>query len=119
MALQRLQLDENTLIWLDSSNNESTPIEQNTEAQGRNSRAFTPAQVQQQLTSMQDTIKAYTNYTLNAFSQVAHANVNKVTLEFGVNVGGKAGIPFITEGTIGSNIKVTVECTFPNNNASS
>ena len=114
MALQKLQLDENTVIWIDSSN-ESAPIEEATVSQGRNSRALSPTQVQQQLTNMQDTIKTFTNYTLNAFKQVANANVNKVTLEFGVNVGGKAGIPYITEGSIGSNIKVTVECTFPTN----
>lgn len=119
MTLQRLQLDEDTVIWLESSN-ETTPIEtSNTESQGRGTRSITPAQVQQQLSSMQDTIKAFTTYTLNSFHQVAHANINKVTLEFGVNVGGKAGIPFITEGSVGSNIKVTVECTFPNNNKSS
>lgn len=66
MALQKLPLDENTVIWLDLSN-ESAPIEEATTSQGRNSRDLSAIQVQQQLTNMQDTIKTFTNYTLNAF----------------------------------------------------
>ncbi len=63
--------------------------------------------------SVEETIKAYTNHTLNAFRDIAFANVDKVTLEFGVKVGGEAGIPYVTKGTAESNLKVTVECSFP------
>ncbi|WP_293166870.1 CU044_2847 family protein [Okeania sp. SIO2C9] len=28
-------------------------------------------------------------------------------------MGGKAGIPYVTEGTAESNLKITVECSFP------
>jgi hypothetical protein len=116
MALQRLQLEDGTVIWLEASD-ESFPIEalQSTETTRGSRDATSSSRALQQLASMQDTIKAFTHYTLNAFRQVANANVNKVTLEFGINVGGEAGIPYITKGSIGSNIKVTVECTFPNN----
>jgi hypothetical protein len=50
---------------------------------------------------------------LNALKNVAVANVDKVTLEFGIKVGGKMGVLFETEGTEESNLKVTVECSFP------
>ena len=33
-------------------------------------------------------------------------------LEFGVNVGGEAGVPFITKGTIGANFKVALKWTW-------
>jgi hypothetical protein len=69
-------------------------------------------QAMQQLASLQSTIKTFTGYTLNSFRQVANANIDKVTLEFGINVGGEAGIPYITKGSVGSNIKITVECSF-------
>jgi Trypsin-co-occurring domain 1 len=62
---------------------------------------------------VEDTIRAYTQYTLNAFKQLALANVEKVTLEFGFKVSGEAGIPYITKGTAESNLKITVQCTFP------
>lgn len=65
------------------------------------------------LQTMEATIRSYTKHTLNAFKQLAIANVEKVTLEFGVQVNGEMGIPYVTKGTAGSNIKVTVECSFP------
>ncbi|HEY9605328.1 MAG TPA: CU044_2847 family protein [Allocoleopsis sp.] len=45
----------------------------------------------------------------------AIANVDKVTLEFGIELGGEAGVPYVTKGTAKSNLKITVECSFPEN----
>jgi hypothetical protein len=50
---------------------------------------------------------------LNAFKKVAIANVDKVTLEFGIEIGGEAGVPYVTKGSAKSNLKITVECSFP------
>ena len=63
--------------------------------------------------AMQGTIRAYTHYTLNAFKHLSGANVDKVTLEFGIKVAGEAGVPYVTKGTAESNLKITVECSFP------
>ncbi|MEM8639603.1 MAG: CU044_2847 family protein [Cyanobacteria bacterium P01_G01_bin.54] len=57
-------------------------------------------------------IKTSTQRTLNAFKDLA-ANVDKVTLEFGVTVSGSVGVPYITQGEVGSNFKIKVECSFP------
>ena len=72
--------------------------------------SFSP---QQRFKNIESTIKAYTSHTLSAFKEIADANISKVTLEFGIKIGGKAGIPYVTEGTAESNLKITVECTFP------
>jgi hypothetical protein len=72
--------------------------------------SFSP---QQRFKNIESTIKAYTSHTLDAFKEIADANISKVTLEFGIKIGGKAGIPYVTEGTAESNLKITVECTFP------
>lgn len=63
--------------------------------------------------AMQKTIRTYTAYTLNALKEVATANVDKVTLEFGVKVAGEVGVPYITKGSEECNLKITVECSFP------
>jgi len=63
--------------------------------------------------SIQETIRSYTSHTLKAFEDLAAANVDKVTLEFGIKIGGEAGIPYITKGTAESNLKITVQCSFP------
>ncbi len=67
----------------------------------------------QRMDVMEGTIRAYTQHTLSAFQQVANANIDKVTLEFGVKISGEAGIPYITKGSAESNLKITVECSFP------
>jgi hypothetical protein len=63
--------------------------------------------------TIEQTILSYTSVALNALKNVSSANVDKVTLEFGIKVGGAMGIPFVTQGTAESNLKVTVECSFP------
>ncbi|MCX7066179.1 MAG: CU044_2847 family protein [Methylococcales bacterium] len=86
-------------------------VETETTRQGRDLQQTTQRAIQN-FANLQDTIKAFAVYTLNSFKQIADANVNKVTLEFGINVGGAAGIPYITKGSIGSNLKITVQCSF-------
>lgn len=63
---------------------------------------------------LEKTLSSFTHYALNAFKQVAGANVDKVTLEFGVTIGGEAGIPYVTKGSAEGNLKVKIECSFPN-----
>lgn len=69
-------------------------------------------QVSQSFRAIETTIRTYTTYTLNAFKELAVANVENVTLEFGIKVGGEAGIPYVTKGTAESNLKITVQCSF-------
>ena len=66
----------------------------------------------QSFKAIEGTIRAYTNSTLSAFKDMAYANVDKVTLEFGIRVGGEAGVPYVTKGTAESNLSITVECSF-------
>ncbi len=45
--------------------------------------------------------------------KVAIANIDEVTLEFGIELGGEAGVPYVTKGTAKSHLKITVKCSFP------
>jgi len=67
--------------------------------------------------SMDALIRNYTTNTLRAFRNVAFAEVEKVSLEFGVTVDVETGIPYIASGTASCNIKVQVECKFPDRSA--
>jgi len=64
----------------------------------------------QQATNM---IRGYTAYAVSAFKEFGAAKVEEVTLKFGLKVGGKVGIPYITEGSAESNLEIQVKCTFP------
>lgn len=70
-------------------------------------------QIRQNFTAIEGTIRTYTSHTLNAFRKIGSGNINKVTLEFGIKVEGKAGIPYVTEGSADSHLKIVIECSFP------
>jgi len=66
----------------------------------------------QSMQMVQSTIRTYTLYCLNAFKNFSAANVDEVTLEFGVNLSADAGIPYIASGKAQSNLKITVKCSY-------
>lgn len=137
-----IQLDDNTIIYMEVKEDIDISVEPPSESEEepeevtrgdlavskglasppgiqRRRHLLTPHQQQiaQNFQVLESTIRAYTNHTLNAFKKVAIANIDKVTLEFGITVGGSAGIPYVTQGTAESNIKITVECSFPTANS--
>lgn len=58
-------------------------------------------------------IRFYTKYALGAFKDFSAAEIEEVTLSFGIKMGGKTGIPYITQGSVESNLSVQVKCKFP------
>jgi hypothetical protein len=122
IQLTPIKLDDGTVIYIEATEevnasilSQEEVVEEEEEALVGKSGRFVETQKQmvQNFQAIQGTIRAYTVYTLNAFKKVAIANVDKVTLEFGIEVGGEAGVPYVTKGTAKSNLKITVECSFP------
>ena len=127
--LKPIQLDGDTIIYVEATD-EVNEVEQSVaQSQAENYNFYDPNQSRgaetltpkgggmekaiERMKSLEGTIRGYTQYTLSAFRDVAVANVDKVKLEFGISVSGEAGIPYITKGEVGSNLKITVECSFP------
>lgn len=129
--LQPIRLDENTLIYLEATDDvyADADIAETTTPESTDFNSYYPNQPRHaeilvsksaglekaidRMKALEDTIRGYTHYTLNAFRNLAVANVDSVKLEFGVAVSGEAGIPYITKGEVDSNLKITVECSFP------
>jgi Trypsin-co-occurring domain 1 len=118
--LQAIQVDADTIIYIEAAEDLAAPIpatgaiEGEVRRGGQKGGMFNPAdQMAQSFKAIESTIKTYTKYTLNAFRDASLAEVKKVSLEFGVNVSGVGGVPYIATGTAGCNIKITVECAFP------
>ncbi|MBD2314317.1 hypothetical protein H6G20_21850 [Desertifilum sp. FACHB-1129] len=120
-----LQLDENTVLYIEAqSDTESLLTElMNPEEpeQRRNGQKGWPGSKPTQTISpaaslkmLQSTIRAYAAYSLNAFKNFGAANVNEVTLEFGVSLSADGGIPYIASGKTQSNLKITVKCSYDN-----
>jgi hypothetical protein len=78
-----------------------------------NAQAAAKEHAVQNFQAMQNLVRVYTVSTLNAFRNLGSAEVSEVTLEFGVSLDAKAGVPFIASGGASSNLKITVKCTFP------
>jgi len=120
-----IQLDDQTIIYIEAMEDVDVPditTDEEEEEEEEEEEGAVPKNAQvvkdqrqmvQNFRAIQGTIRAYTIYTLSAFKKMAIANVNKVTLEFGIELGGEAGVPYVTKGTAKSNLKITVECSFP------
>lgn len=59
-------------------------------------------------------IRAYARYAIGAFKNLGGAEVEEITLKFGLKIGGKTGIPILTEGSAESNFEIQVKCKFSN-----
>jgi hypothetical protein len=80
---------------------------------GEKAQAAAKEKAIQSFHAMQSLVRGYTVNTLNAFRNLGSAEVSEVTLEFGVSLDAKAGVPFIASGGASSNLKITVKCVFP------
>jgi len=89
------------------------PTTQESEARDLNPRQ----QVAKSFKTIETTVRTYTTHLLNSIKNLAVAEVSEVTLEFGVNVGGMTGIPYIATGSTDCNVKITVKCEFPTQTA--
>ena len=67
-----------------------------------------------QIQEIHKKIRGYTKLALGAFKNFSEAEVEEVTIKFGIKLGGKKGIPFVTEGSAESNFEFEVKCKFPN-----
>jgi hypothetical protein len=123
VRLTPIQLDDNTVIFIEATEDATaSPVilqqpneeEESPVTRGLPSINDPQKQAIQNFQAIEGTIRAYTAYTLNAFKNLAVANIDKVTLKFGIEIGGEAGIPYITKGTAKSNLNIEVECSFPN-----
>ncbi len=123
--LTPIQLDDGTTIYIEATEGLDIPtvnspenVAEEGEEEPLAEKGMSPAErLRQQLIQhaqiIESTIRAYTIIGLNAFKKKRIPNVEKVTLEFGIELGGEAGIPYVTKGTAKSNLKVTVECLLP------
>jgi hypothetical protein len=114
--IQRLQIEENGQSYEIFVESKSSPIIENPPPNATNQRPGSMGPREDAIVKMQQArqmIRGYVNYALSAFQDFEGANIEEVNLKFGIKLGGKAGIPYITEGSAESNLEISVKCTFP------
>jgi len=65
------------------------------------------------LQEIHGTIRAYAWYAIGAFKNFGGAEVEELNLKFGLKIGGKTGVPIVTEGSAEANFEISVKCKFP------
>jgi hypothetical protein len=112
--IQRLQITENGKSYDLFIENKSNPDFQSPASPNQRPGSMGPRE--DAIVKMQQArqmIRGYVTYALSAFEDFEGANIEEVNLKFGLKIGGKAGIPYITEGSAESNLEISVKCTFP------
>ncbi len=66
-----------------------------------------------QIQEIHKKIRGYTKLAIGAFKNFSEAEIEEVTIKFGIKLGGKTGIPFVTEGSAESNFEFEVKCKLP------
>lgn len=66
-------------------------------------------QAKKAVDNLGDLIRSMSDTAAKALQESALGNVSKVTLEFGIKLGGEAGIPYIVNGTAEGSVNVKVE----------
>ena len=79
---------------------------------GNQSEQKASATLPQVAQTVGDLVKNYSRYLISNLKDVAttDVSVSKVTLEFGVDLELKTGIPYIAAGGVTSSVKVSIEC---------
>lgn len=115
-----MRLEDGTEIYIEATENVDVPpaatfdddLEEGESYRGGAKGGSAVEIASQSFKAIESTIRTYTTHTLSAFKDMAYADVKKVTLQFGIRIGGEAGVPYVTKGTAESNLSITVECAF-------
>ena len=70
----------------------------------------TSTEVQAKLADIHGTLKTYANYALGAFKGVAGAEVEEITLKFGIKIAGSTGLPILAQGSAEGSFEIEVKC---------
>jgi hypothetical protein len=119
--LTPIQIDDNTIIYIESNELAEVPVTTSSEKKLRTygGTSENTEKIRANFDRLKSTLTHYTLSTIDAFKKANNtdiANIDKVTLKFGIKIAGEAGIPYITKGTAESNLEITVECSFPKKN---
>ncbi|MEH2461618.1 CU044_2847 family protein [Nostoc sp.] len=114
--IERLVFEEDGEIYTILFESKETPtvpeivtpeVDEDKESYGWRKEAFV------KIDEVHHQIRAYTKYAIGAFKNLGTAEVEEITLKFGLKIGGKTGIPYLTEGSAESNFEIEVKCKFP------
>lgn len=112
MALTKIQAPDGSDIFLEYD--ETNIIKQDNGLSAISNKNILEERTENFKNGLEVTIQNYSIIVLNSIQNIKHnppediTKLKNIQLEFGVQIGGEVGIPFITKGSIESNVKVTL-----------
>ena len=67
-------------------------------------------EVKVQLSEVHAKLQNYARYAIGAFQDVPFADVEEITLKFGVKISGSTGIPILTHGSVEGDFHIEIKC---------
>jgi hypothetical protein len=67
-------------------------------------------EVKVQLSEVHAKLQNYARYAIGAFQDVSFADIEEITLKFGVKVSGSTGIPVLTHGSVEGDFHIEIKC---------
>jgi hypothetical protein len=110
--LKRLLIQDNgktVEIFVESP---SLPTLSDTTSATRPSAKGTTDEILLKMADIQSQIQSYAKFAIGAFQHLGTAEVEEITLKFGIKLGGKTGVIF-TEGSAEGSMEISVKCKFP------
>ena len=107
-----IEQEDGEILVIEISESEGDQISNTTNKNDRESKGFKEDTIKN-LQDVHETIRFYTKYAIGAFKNLGDAQVEEVTLKFGLKIGGEAGIPILTKASAESNFEISVKCKFP------
>ena len=102
LTLTKIQLPDGPEIWVQYDDEDDVI--------GELQAMSAEEKIRKLMDDMVNTIQGYSRLLLDAVEKgVEDFAPDKVTLEFGVQFGGEAGVPFVAKGTAQANAKVSAE----------
>lgn len=62
------------------------------------------------LSEVHSKLKNYAHYAIGAFQNLPFADIEEITLKFGIKISGSTGIPVLTHGSAGGDFHIEIKC---------
>ncbi|MEQ8999768.1 MAG: CU044_2847 family protein [Coleofasciculus sp. B1-GNL1-01] len=100
--------DQEYELFIESKIDTELPAELDEEEPG--TRALKP---KVDIQKVHQRIRGYTKFALGAFKNFTDAQIEEVTIKFGIKLAGQTGVPFITQSSAEGHFEIEVKCKFP------
>lgn len=108
--LKAMELENGQWVYMQVDENVTVPdIPTETQDDSDFEHKGIKEQTKKAVDNLGDLIRSMSDTAAKALQDSAFGNVGKITLEFGVKLGGEAGIPYIANGKAEGSVNVKVE----------